>query len=69
MAAEYGWLIEDGADERRPGPRYYELNPDTSGFWTTDHNEAVRFSRKIDAERFCNYLGIENVRIVEHAWD
>lgn len=68
MATEYGWLIEDAEDDARPGPRYYDLSPDSPAFWTLDHNEAMRFSRKVDAERLCNYLGIEPVRIVEHAW-
>lgn len=70
MATEYGWLIEDATDDGRPGPRYYALNPATAEFWTLDHNEALRFARKIDAEWFCEYLGVNEqpIKIVEHGW-
>lgn len=67
MATEYGWLIERRPDGT-PGPAYYDINPDVSGFWTLDHNEALRFARKIDAERMIAYLGIEEGDPVEHAW-
>jgi hypothetical protein len=66
----YGWLIEDATEDGTPRPRYYNLNPNTGGFWTTDDKEALRFARKIDAEWFCEYLGVNEspINIVEHGW-
>ena len=70
MATEYGWLIEDATEDGTPRPSYYCLNPNTANFWTTDDKEALRFARKIDAEWFCEYLGVNEspVNIVEHGW-
>ena len=66
---EYAWVIE-AADNDLPGPRYYNLNQDLPNFWTLDHNEAIRFARKVDAEQLWAYLGdeVQPVRFVEHGW-
>lgn len=66
--AKYGWLIEMKPDGT-PGPAYYDLGPRSPTFWTLDHNDAMRFSRKVDAERLIAYLGIQEGIPVEHAWD
>ena len=71
MPDEYGWLIE-----RRMGPRPGELR-----YWagtgrgdqdfTDDHEAAIRFARKIDAEivlsRLLKDCGVI-ASVVEHGW-
>jgi len=70
---EYGWLIER-ADSPVCEPEYHGWDAGHSGddgpglSWTKDHNEALRFARKIDAERYAQDAGWNNVRICEHGW-
>lgn len=61
MSEEYGWLIEDGKGGY--------LTFDHIGFarWTADVDEAVRFCRRVDAEKVA--AGCEDAwKIVEHGW-
>lgn len=63
---EFGWLIESGSGS---SPSYW----DGRGIATfiLDSNDAVRFSRRADAERVLGWIvrpiGVE-VRIVQHGW-
>lgn len=62
---EYGWLVENGRDV--PDLRYRTM--DNSGItWTNDHNKALRFARRADAEMFAAE-DEDAWRIVQHAWD
>lgn len=62
---EYGWLVENGRDV--PDLRYRTM--DNSGItWTDDHNKALRFARRADAEMFAAE-DEDAWRIVQHAWD
>lgn len=65
MTAESGWVIEQGASE--PCAPLYWIG---SGAWVSNHMEAIRFARKVDAEQAALMMldGI-NVRIAEHIWD
>lgn len=55
------WLIEGpGADTR-----YWSGNKDG---WITDHNKAIQFSRKEDAEAFIYGTWLDLSRPVEHAY-
>lgn len=62
--SEYGWVIE-GAWSHVQSPDYWV----GSSAWSQDHNRALRFARKQDAEQAASMMldGI-NVRICEHAW-
>lgn len=70
---ESAWLIERG-DSPAYEPAYWgwsegHSGDDGPGFgWTTDNLAALRFGRKIDAERFAQDIGWNNVRIAEHGW-
>ena len=75
---EYGWLIEHGTSPVS-SPAYYAgggnwanepYDPRRSSAWTSNHLHAIRFARKLDAERFAEraMAGIP-VRVCEHAWD
>ena len=70
MQVETGWVIEKG-DSPVSKPLYWTgaVNPLS---WSDDHLEAVRFSRKEDAERFvemCFDIEAEkDSRICEHEW-
>jgi hypothetical protein len=69
---QYAWVIEEGATQ-----------PCTPSYWcgvdgfSDDHNDAVRFARKQDAEAVAAYLEKEGPRFVghvpprvaEHGWD
>lgn len=58
---ETGWLIERGPG---PGPVWW-----AAGFWTNNANDAVRFSRRIDAERLVAFLGfVSTTFVTEHSW-
>lgn len=62
MTDEFGWLIEHGHTlVSRPT---YWAGPD---FWSPDHAEAIRFARKVDAERVASRLGVL-CRVCEHGW-
>lgn len=62
--AECGWLIENGkqGDELR-----YRTIRQGLPAWTDDHNEAIRFARRADAEMFAAE-DEDAWRIVEHMW-
>lgn len=60
---EFAWVIERG-DSQPSAPTYWS-GPDQ---WSQDHLDAVRFSRKQDAERVACRLGQGYHRIAEHGW-
>src|SRR6185312_3151035 len=60
---EFGWVIERG-DSSPSSPTYWS-GPD---YWSQDHMDAVRFSRKQDAERVACRLHGGHHRICEHGW-
>jgi len=64
MATEYGWVVENGkqGEELR-----YRTMEQGMIIWTADHNEALRFCRREDAERFAAE-DEEAWRIAEHGW-
>ena len=68
LTTETGWLIENGKDAGK-GLSYRFINNDKGGIpdWTDDHNKALRFARREDAEQFA-YHDEDAWRIVEHAW-
>jgi len=67
MTVERGWLIEKGASSTA-APLYWNGDPVEVG-WTTDVDQAIRFARKLDAERVADgLLIIVAVRVVEHRW-
>ena len=59
-----GWLIENGKAGHELRYRTME-----QGFtaWTEDHQKAIRFARREDAEMFCAE-DMEAWRIAEHVW-
>jgi hypothetical protein len=62
---EYGWLIENGKQGEEL--RYRNMNQGAIT-WIADANEALRFARRIDAEKFA--AEDEDAWFVtEHAWD
>lgn len=62
-ASEMGWVIERHIDSEL---RYWAgRGPDD---WRLDHNEAVRFARRADAELMLTYHGKGIGRVVEHMW-
>lgn len=69
---ESGWVIEHGeSDTSRPlyfaGHKFRaEEGPNQNNPWSYDHMEAIRFSRKEDAE---NMGLLTDVRICKHGWD
>lgn len=69
-ATEYGWVIEHRNSEPCQ-PQYWCGNG-----WLYDHMRAIRFARKIDAERVAAGFNEDDPlpnetphRIAEHAWD
>lgn len=48
MRSETGWLIEQVIGGRAV---WWRARAECGRLWTVDANEAVRFSRKLDAER------------------
>lgn len=62
---ERGWLIE-----RRIGPQPTWAKADDTGFsWTPDSLQAIRFSRRSDAEQVAAILGDDADAIVtDHQW-
>jgi hypothetical protein len=62
--SETGWLVENGkqGDELR-----YRTMANGWPEWTADHNEAIRFARRIDADRFAAE-DEDAWRVVEHTW-
>jgi len=64
MSIESGWLIE-----RRKGPVTTWAAATESGFhWTAEAHEAIRFSRRSDAEQVASILGDDVDAICEHQW-
>lgn len=71
MPIESGWVIERG-DSEPSAPKYWaagQQDPQRTSAWTSNHLEAIRFARKLDAERVAERAmnGIQ-VRIAEHEW-
>lgn len=71
MTDEIGWVIER-ADSEPSAPKYWaagQQDPQRTSAWTSNHMQAIRFARKLDAERVAERAmkGID-VRICEHAW-
>ena len=70
---ETGWVIER-ADSPTSEPKYWcagMLDANTFSAWTSNHMQAIRFARRIDAERLCERLMNPkniSVRICEHQW-
>ena len=66
---QYGWLIENGKKQGE-GLAYRFIDNDNGGWggWTEDHNKAIRFARREDAEQFAHH-DEDAWRIVEHGWD
>lgn len=64
MAEESGWVIElDSSPASEPS--YW-----TGKDWSENHMMAIRFARRIDAQRVhYHLLPAIDVRICEHAWD
>lgn len=57
------WLVEMmwGSD-----PVYFQLAYDDD--WTKDHDKALHFCRKVDAERCIEHYGWTMAKPVEHMW-
>ena len=64
MATQYGWLVENG---KSGNDLRYRTIRHGMVVWTADHNEALRFARREDAERFAAEDD-DAWRIAEHAW-
>lgn len=47
-------------------PVYFR--PENDDDWTKDHDAALHFSRKQDAEHVINYYGWTRAKAVEHMW-
>ena len=71
MTDEFGWLIERG-DSEVSAPKYWAAgmrDPATFSAWTSNHDQAIRFARKLDAKRVAERLMKDiPVRICEHGW-
>ena len=61
---EAGWLIEKIVD----GIPHW-LTASWSFGWTDDSENAIRFSRRIDAEQIATMLENEPISIMEHEWN
>ena len=57
------WLIEVSEPE---GPEYFQLVDDDN--WSSDHDTALQFARKEDAEKYIADVGWTRARAVEHMW-
>ena len=71
MSTEYAWVIERGESDPS-APKYWAAGswePSNSYAWTSNHEEAIRFAREIDARRVAERImkGMD-VRVCEHAW-
>lgn len=69
MADETGWVIERG-DSEPSAPTYWAGlgDRDFDGRWSQDHMDAIRFARKLDAERVSAKMRWPNNRVCEHGW-
>jgi hypothetical protein len=65
MATQWGWLIENGkkGEELR-----YRTMEQGMFVWTPDHDKALRFCRREDAERVAEE-DEQAERICQHGWD
>jgi hypothetical protein len=63
MSDYTAWLIEidEGASIN-----YFQMVDDDD--WTFDHNKAMHFGRKQDAQKVIEYYGWTRARVVEHMW-
>jgi len=57
------WLIEVSEPE---GPEYFQLVDDDN--WSSDHDTALHFARKQDAEKYIADVGWTRARAIEHIW-
>ena len=57
------WLIEISEPS---GPTYFQLKDDDD--WTADHDAALHFGRRKDAEQVIQYFGWTRAKAVEHMW-
>jgi len=57
------WLIEIAEID---GPTYFQFKLDDD--WTKDHNKALHFSRKEDAESVIDFYGWTRAKAVDHLW-
>ena len=60
---ESAWLIEQSGNAIR-----YATVEDGMFAWTPDVSEAIRFSRRDDAEMYAELIGDDDVHIREHVW-
>lgn len=66
QTSEYGYLIESGDPKT---PRYFSIKSEPCySFWSQDAYDAIRFSRKIDAEKFLVLMSLKKARVVEHCF-
>ena len=65
---EVAWLIELKQSVSRTPTWYGETDEGVLG-WTSDHMKAIRFSRKWDAEKVMDDIGVSEAFVCEHAWD
>jgi hypothetical protein len=65
VSDEIGWLIEMPAG--RWGTGFYWRGPHASWSWGTV-DEAIRFARKVDAERVIEMLDESPLEACEHIW-
>ncbi len=67
----FAWVIERG-DSNVSRPKYWAAGQAESGrasAWTSNHAQAIRFARKVDAERVAERIMQQiPVRICEHGW-
>lgn len=66
QATESGWLIEV-ATSPVSAPDYIAAGED-GPVYTVNHHAALRFARKLDAERFAAMTLADGVRIAFHEW-
>lgn len=64
MTYYVAWLVE--INEPVSGPLYYQLKDDND--WTVDHDAALHFARKEDAQKIIDYYGWTRAKPVEHMW-
>ena len=63
MSDYSAWLIET---DEGASINYFQMVDDDD--WTFDHNKAMHFGRKQDAEKMIAYYGWTRARAVEHMW-
>lgn len=65
VLTESAWLVESKGSDGFP--RYRSMSDADGIYWTPDHMEAIRFARRVDAERFCEG-DPETVGVTQHVW-